>query len=330
MSRHKPPGFTLVELLVVIAIIGILVALLLPAVQAAREAARRSQCTNNLKQLGLAAHNFHDAYNRFPAGFLGSKDPPVPADSTSNQSSGCILPLLPYMEQQALYDNIHASVSQDISTYSAFWWWNAWNSNPAHRRFAETRINSVLCPSDNAYSNTTATFVLHNTYPLSASSATIGGWWLLHSDGAGYDRLGRSNYIGCSGHIGAVGIAGFDRYQGVFTRRSQNQFAHITDGSSNTLLFGEGLFGLEPQPPPAAATARVRLYSLSWLGAAAMPTAWGLDKEKYWYKFSSRHPGVVQFCFSDGSVKAVPHTTDPPVVKALAGMGDGDTKANLP
>lgn len=89
-------GFTLVELLVVIAIIGILIALLLPAVQAAREAARRSQCTNNLKQLGLAIHNFHDVNNVFPIG--------QPDDDNDNYAWGAYI--LPYVEQKQMYDTL--------------------------------------------------------------------------------------------------------------------------------------------------------------------------------------------------------------------------------
>lgn len=101
-------GFTLVELLVVIAIIGILIALLLPAVQAAREAARRSQCTNNLKQLGLALHNFHDVNNRLPA----SSHDPIFLDPTYRDYRGerdkwsYLVLILPYIEQKALYDDL--------------------------------------------------------------------------------------------------------------------------------------------------------------------------------------------------------------------------------
>ncbi len=120
-ARRK--GFTLVELLVVIAIIGILVALLLPAVQAAREAARRMQCSNRLKQLALAAHNFHDVHNRMPPGYLGQLtddrsqikyDPPAswgpPAEFWENSWLGCNAYLLPYMEQNPLADRITAEM----------------------------------------------------------------------------------------------------------------------------------------------------------------------------------------------------------------------------
>src|SRR6188508_2541824 len=111
LRNRKSPAFTLVELLVVIAIIGVLVALLLPAVQSARESARRMQCANNLKQLGLAAHGFHDINNRFPPGTLG----PTPIYSRTQFSStagghqllGTLAHLLPYMEQINVYSLIN-------------------------------------------------------------------------------------------------------------------------------------------------------------------------------------------------------------------------------
>lgn len=101
-GRASRQGFTLVELLVVIAIIGILVGLLLPAVQQIREAARRTQCLNNLKQLGLAAHNYESAFKRFPPGYLGAT--PLPGDYSQNSNIGHLVHLLPYVEQQAIYD----------------------------------------------------------------------------------------------------------------------------------------------------------------------------------------------------------------------------------
>lgn len=104
--RH---GFTLIELLVVIAIIAILVALLLPAVQQAREAARRTQCKNNLKQLGLACHNFHDTENRFPAGYLGAPHTVQlqASDLSENQWTGLLPQLLPQLEHRNVYDQIN-------------------------------------------------------------------------------------------------------------------------------------------------------------------------------------------------------------------------------
>ena len=134
MTARKDKGFTLVELLVVIAIIGILIALLLPAVQAAREAARRSQCSNKLKQLGLALHNYHDSNKAFPASPGANFNKP----SAQNWMRwGGIASLLPYLEQTALYDQIDFSHE-----------WN--NSNPSsNRTVAGTRINEPLtCPSD--------------------------------------------------------------------------------------------------------------------------------------------------------------------------------------
>jgi prepilin-type N-terminal cleavage/methylation domain-containing protein/prepilin-type processing-associated H-X9-DG protein len=140
-------GFTLVELLVVIAIIGILIALLLPAVQAAREAARRSQCTNNLKQLGLALHNYHDVYKVFPfrkGGTAACTSTGTYLNGNCNRLSGFI-PLLPYIEQQPMYEAIRAGdPNSGISPGGPAGWqsgWAVWNNSP----------DLLLCPSDNGY-----------------------------------------------------------------------------------------------------------------------------------------------------------------------------------
>ncbi|QDV70945.1 Type II secretion system protein G precursor [Rosistilla carotiformis] len=135
-SVSKSRGFTLVELLVVIAIIGVLVGLLLPAVQAAREAARRMQCGNNLKQLGIALHNYHDVYTSFPAGRNGRND----VDSTRVNDHECGLSphvqLLPFYEQQALYDQIwgYSNTARNHPDDNYDWW--------------NQDIGTLLCPSD--------------------------------------------------------------------------------------------------------------------------------------------------------------------------------------
>ena len=144
VTARRLRGFTLVELLVVIAIIGILIALLLPAVQAAREAARRSQCSNNLKQLGLALHNYHDTHKKFPSSPGGLFTP----DHDSWMRWGGVASLLPFIEQNAIYDQLDFSLHWD---------------HTANRPMTRTPISSALtCPSDPVSSDNLA-----NTAPCS-------------------------------------------------------------------------------------------------------------------------------------------------------------------
>src|SRR6056297_3108128 len=138
-------GFTLVELLVVIAIIGVLVGLLLPAVQSAREAARRMQCSNNLKQLGLAMHNYHSTLNLFPSGVIN----PAGDDPNGKHGSGApgmggpwICLMLPYIEQPALHDNFMKIVSERNEAVDWFG-----NGTYAATPIGDTRISAMDCPS---------------------------------------------------------------------------------------------------------------------------------------------------------------------------------------
>src|SRR5688500_16152212 len=148
-SKREPRAFTLVELLVVIAIIGVLVALLLPAVQAAREAARRTQCGNNLKQLTLALHNYHDTYLYLVFRRGGTSGGTVD-QSNQNRLSGFI-PLLPFLEQKPMYDNIANGDPTITVPPMGKTAWNSWPTGGVHIGWNDSP-DTLLCPSDNGYS----------------------------------------------------------------------------------------------------------------------------------------------------------------------------------
>ncbi|GAB6186903.1 DUF1559 domain-containing protein [Thermopirellula anaerolimosa] len=220
-------GFTLVELLVVIAIIGILIALLLPAVQAAREAARRSQCTNNLKQLGLALQNYHDINKVFPyrkggtntgwPGFTGNWD------GNGYRKSGFI-PILPFIEQRALYDQIAAgdptgatNGGTPVAPHGPRGWqgWSVWNDAP----------DALLCPSDNGYP----------------------------------DKRGRYNSYGFSIGDQIESIRDAQDVRGMFANRRCYSMADVTDGTSNTIAMSERLCEQRsPRGSPGPATVGAR------------------------------------------------------------------------
>lgn len=325
-ARGNPRrGFTLVELLVVIAIIGILVALLLPAVQAAREAARRTQCNNNLKQLALAAHNFHDTFNKLPPGYLGNyqgspRQNVAWSGSEPDQWAGMISFLLPYFEQNTVYDQfagdmtgvggrlnmvVEPRLNTSAAPYQVAWWSNSlsWNS-------AQTKLKATVCPSTNPYNSVGGTGATLCTY--------TGGMQIVYFPGA--NAIGRTNYLGCAGGLGNYLQPGYswEVYEGIFSNRSENNMSTILDGTSNTFLIGEAVGSY-------ATGSKVLHYTYSWMGCGALPTAWGLDKtgRKNWYQYSSEHPGVILFALGDGSVRNISLTIDNNTYIYVSGKQDG-------
>jgi len=314
LSSHHPQrfGFTLVELLVVIAIIGILAGLALPAVQMARESARRATCVNNQKQIGAAAQRFHAFKERFPPGYVGPRDSTVKIDSSDFPLLGSMAYLLPDLEQEALFNQIQVETNYRKATASGSWFAN----NPTFAA-AQTKLGIMVCPSGLAEGNSTQTIVaLHST---TASSPPLE---ILALNGANNGlALGRSNYLGCAGRQGASANAGLNNFRGCFTDRSSVSLDDIDDGASNTILIGESTGGW---------VGGVHQESHSWMGSGALPTEWGLgtghatvkDRRSV-LKFSSNHNGVVNFCFADGSVKQLTETIDLSTFHALSGITDG-------
>ena len=206
MSLRRRAGFTLVELLVVIAIIGLLIALLLPAVQAAREAARRNQCSNNLKQLGIGIQNYHDALQRFPP--LATGPYPVSGSNGHGQLSYLVL-ILPYIEQQPIYDQINwtGDVKGASTTFMQPW-------NAAYRPWFN-EIPTLICPSD----------IL---CPTDQSNVFNGQKYLM----------GHNNYKACVGNTTSDNQ--WDTTTtGIFACDGTTSMSDVIDGTSHTLLVGE-------------------------------------------------------------------------------------------
>ncbi len=343
MLRHRRSAFTLIELLVVIAIIAILIGLLLPAVQKVREAAARMQCSNNLKQIGLAAHNYHSAYEMLPPGYHG----PVPNihypaaghfDSGNPKWVGVMVYLLPYLEQDNIYKQLR---TMNDSAYLGNWW----GTNPDWT-MAHSQIKTFLCPSDDGTVPSTGSAALIHSFDSGPPEGAEGAVMYFFS---GNTRLGKSNYAGVAGPgfndgsvaAPAAGGANYRPYTGIYTNRSRVKVNQILDGSSNTLMFGEGLGGAAPA---------ARDYQWTWMGVGTIPTFLGLRPctnavttgsnatNCIWAGFSSRHTGIVQFCFGDGSVRGIRHggshqrNLPSPAwwaFQSLAGMNDGDLRGTM-
>ncbi len=294
----KKRGFTLIELLVVIAIIAILIALLLPAVQQAREAARRSTCKNNMKQLGIALHNYHDTHGLFPSGGL----------SAGNQLSWCAM-ILPEADQAPLYKQFNFSTQ----TYTSF---NA---------MGLTRIPVFLCPSaigsnelttnSGEYSGGTPTYTTHYygvmgpTGPMPNSNPVVN----------------YGEYTGQPGH-GDYGTTG------LLFRNSNTGIRDITDGASNTFLLGESSFGKDAQ---GNTNTGYRIWTRGASGSAmgsCKNIQYNINYQAYTsanfndVSFGSNHTGGCQFVIGDGSVRFVSENINFSVYQGTGSRNGGEVQ----
>lgn len=273
--RRLNPAFTLVELLVVIAIIGILIALLLPAVQAAREAARRAQCTNNLKQIGIALHNYHDTMKCFPVAFIRAANS---ADTTSQWGWQALI--LPFTEQDALADQLD-SRSRTLEAVIT--------GTPA---LVQNVITGYRCPSDNEEElNMDRSF----------------------GDHGGTPRIATSNYVASYGCRRTVTRNTGGDADGALTYM-RTSFRDISDGTSNTFAAGErngGSKGCRSAMWAGAGNSRSTDAAAIYTTVGDIQTKLNHpQKDTCRYAFGSYHPGGANFVLCDGAVKFISETIE--------------------
>jgi prepilin-type N-terminal cleavage/methylation domain-containing protein len=331
--RRRSRGFTLIELLVVIAIIAVLVALLLPAVQQAREAARRSQCKNNLKQLGLALHNYHDQYSEFPITYFDTSTGltgPIMGRSTS-----WMVGILPFVDQQPLFNMINFNFGLTTDPRGGI---KAPPAYPSNTYAATQKVPPYKCPSD-------------------TSLDFLSG----RSDGGGAPAYGVNSYKGCAGsnwawgtwQSGTTGVyaqtrwgqtnQGLDRGNGMMFRGwsfpYSTKIRDITDGTSTTFAMGEAVAQYTQWDwwwlhNATTATCSIPLNAPAQCAAAAGLTPDGGLKAcaADWpnnYSFKSLHTGGGHFAMADGAVKFVSQNVDYNVYRGVSTIQGAESGATI-
>lgn len=284
--RYRPSrGFTLIELLVVIAIIAVLIGLLLPAVQAAREAARRIQCVNNLKQVGLALHNYHDGLGTFPMSYA-TRGKFVDGATDTAPGWGWATMILPQMEQSPIFNAVNFVLAVET---------------PQNATVVQSQLSVYVCPSD----------------------ITSGPFQVLDGSdpGVALATMTPSSYAASVGNDltdAATGLNNDGLGNGVMFRNSSIRLASITDGSSQTIMVGERAWanvkGVWAGVVANGTTRRGSMNRCPLTGALFYPAAplvqahghllnTDTDEDGGLDDFSSMHPGGANFVFADGSVR---------------------------
>lgn len=308
--KHSRLGFTLVELLVVIAIVGTLVGLLLPAVQSAREAARRMQCTNNLKQQGLALQLYHDSRRTLPEGWLSDPagSPPDAANATKGRGWGWSSRLLPFMEEGTLSTSIVTTGSIAVTSSAV----------------REAVISGFLCPSDASAGSP----VFLPGFATSTTNNHLGP-----DKVPGSTKFSRSNYVGMFGsngwededhnNDGTIDEPG-EPYDGngMFFANSRMPFRHVTDGLSKTIMVGErdsrlgGSLWIGMVPELAEPIAR--------LVAHGHHPPNGVAEFQHFGDLSSRHPGGANVVYADGHCDFISDGIDLLVYQRMCTRNEGN------
>ncbi len=353
MNSVRQRAFTLVELLVVIAIIGILIGMLLPAVQSVREAARRSSCANHLKQFGLAIHNFESAMGHFPAGYLSGVNQAAlqfqdPETWDAEPGWGWMAQLLPYVEGQALFDTIDFN--------EPIW-------HPTNRNWVQDTLPIALCPSSSG--------------PTDALTIVDENFGNYSPDGPTPLTLGRTHYVASHGQESCWGECGSASTVTVFTniynsetqeitingdaskvadgpfyRNSKTTMADVTDGTSNTIFLGEHSSALSdktwvgvvpgavvhprftsPENGPDSAATLVLVHagpSGGELDITGFPIIHPINFPTFHVgQMFAEHPGGGNIAFGDGSIRFVPETVDLLTFAELSSMNEAEVPGAL-